>query len=124
MTERIDRFLAVSQPATPCLVVDLDVVRQSYETLQRLLPLRGLAVATAPDVGALPVDDDALATIDVPALVVHCEDDQIVPLAATAPRTASMLGDATLKIYPGGSHGLIGEFEAQFNHDLLNFIKA
>jgi non-heme chloroperoxidase len=55
---------------------------------------------------------------------VHCEDDQIVPLAATAPRTASLLSDATLKIYPGGSHGLIGEFEAQFNHDLLNFIKA
>jgi non-heme chloroperoxidase len=65
-----------------------------------------------------------LATIDVPALVVHCEDDQIVPLAATAPRTASMLSDATLKIYPRGSHGLISEFEAQFNHDLLNFIKA
>jgi non-heme chloroperoxidase len=35
-----------------------------------------------------------------------------------------MLSDATLKIYPGGSHGLIGEFEAQFNQDLLNFIKA
>jgi non-heme chloroperoxidase len=67
---------------------------------------------------------DDLATIDVPVLVVHCEDDQIVPLAATAPRAASMLSDATLKIYPGGSHGLIGEFEAQFNHDLLNFIKA
>jgi non-heme chloroperoxidase len=67
---------------------------------------------------------DDLATIDVPALVVHCEDDQIVYLAATAPRAASMLSDATLKIYPGGSHGLIGEFEAQFNHDLLNFIKA
>jgi non-heme chloroperoxidase len=67
---------------------------------------------------------DDLETIDVPVLVVHCEDDQIVPLAATAPRTASMLSDATLKIYPGGSHGLIGEFEAQFNHDLLNFIKA
>jgi non-heme chloroperoxidase len=67
---------------------------------------------------------DDLATIDVPTLVVHCEDDEIVPLAATAPRTASMLSDATLKIYPAGSHGLIGEFEAQFNHDLLNFIKA
>ena len=67
---------------------------------------------------------DDLAMTDVPVLVVHCEDDQIVPLAATAPRTASMLSDATLKIYPGGSHGLIGEFEAQFNHDLLNFIKA
>ena len=39
MTERISRFLAENEPATPCLVVDLDVVRQSYETLQRLLPL-------------------------------------------------------------------------------------
>jgi ornithine decarboxylase len=39
MTQRIDRFLAESRPATPCLVIDLDVVRESYETLQRLLPL-------------------------------------------------------------------------------------
>jgi ornithine decarboxylase len=39
MTERIARFLADTEPATPCLVVDLDVVGRSYETLQRLLPL-------------------------------------------------------------------------------------
>ncbi|MBX6323415.1 MAG: type III PLP-dependent enzyme, partial [Rhodospirillaceae bacterium] len=39
MTERIDRFLAEIQPATPCLVVDLEVVKQRYLELKELLPL-------------------------------------------------------------------------------------
>jgi non-heme chloroperoxidase len=51
-------------------------------------------------------------------------DGQPVALAGTAPRTASLLSDATLKIYPDGSHGLTGELEAQFNHGLLNLIRA
>jgi hypothetical protein len=75
----------------------------------------------APDLG--PADAPQRSRL-LRATVRSCEDDQIVPLAATAPRTASTLSDATLKIYPDGSNGLIGEFEAQFDHDLLNFIKA
>jgi pimeloyl-ACP methyl ester carboxylesterase len=75
----------------------------------------------APDLG--PADAPQRSRL-LRATVRSCEDDQIVPLAATAPRTASMLTGATLKIYPGGSHGLIGEFEAEINHNLLNFIKA
>jgi non-heme chloroperoxidase len=77
----------------------------------------GIAEPSEPDA----VDD--LAT-SCPRSSGTAEHDQIVPLAATAPRTASMLSDAALRIYPGGSRGLIGEFEAQFDHDLLNLIKA
>ena len=64
-----------------------------------------------------------LKKIDVPVLVAHGEDDQIVPIKAAAPKTAALLQDARLKIYPGAPHGLQGAFEQEFNQDLLDFIK-
>ena len=64
-----------------------------------------------------------LEKIDVPVLVAHGADDQIVPLQAAAPKTAALLQDARLKIYPGAPHGLHGAFEQEFNRDLLDFIK-
>jgi non-heme chloroperoxidase len=65
-----------------------------------------------------------LARIDIPVLVAHGDDDQIVPIVAAAPKTAELLSNATLKIYPGASHGLHGAFEQEFNQDLLDFIKS
>ncbi|MFI9505199.1 alpha/beta fold hydrolase [Nocardia sp. NPDC052566] len=65
-----------------------------------------------------------LATIDIPVLVAHGDDDQIVPLAASAPRTAALLPNAQLTIYPGAPHGLSGDFERAFDTDLLDFIKS
>ncbi|WAL64860.1 alpha/beta hydrolase [Amycolatopsis cynarae] len=68
---------------------------------------------------------DDLARIDVPTLVVHGDDDQIVPIAAAALKTAKLVKDATLKVYEGGPHGIVGSsFEARFNADLLDFIKS
>src|SRR5918998_1678786 len=64
-----------------------------------------------------------LTKIDVPVLVAHGEDDQIVPIEAAAPKTAALLQDARLKIYPGAPHGPQGTFEQEFNQDLLDFIK-
>ncbi|GAA4905858.1 non-heme chloroperoxidase [Nonomuraea thailandensis] len=63
-----------------------------------------------------------LKRIDVPTLVAHGDDDQIVPFVASAPRTAELLKDATLKVYPGAPHGLTGAFEREFGDDLLAFI--
>ncbi|GAA5035261.1 alpha/beta fold hydrolase [Streptomyces siamensis] len=65
-----------------------------------------------------------LARIDVPTLVAHGDDDQIVPIAAAALKTAELVKDATLKVYPGAPHGLVGEFEQAFNADLLEFIRG
>jgi non-heme chloroperoxidase len=65
-----------------------------------------------------------LKKIDVPVLVVHAEDDQIVPLVASGPKSAALIKDSTLKVYPGGSHGLVGEFEQTFNADLIDFIRS
>jgi non-heme chloroperoxidase len=62
-----------------------------------------------------------LRQIDVPVLVAHGDDDQIVPFANSAPKTAALLKNATLKVYPGAPHGLTGAHEQEFNADLLAF---
>lgn len=63
-----------------------------------------------------------LEKIDVPVLVAHGDDDQIVPIAAAALKTVEIIKDATLKVYEGAPHGLHGAFEEQFTADLLAFI--
>ena len=63
-----------------------------------------------------------LKKIDVPTLIAHGDDDQIVPIQASALKTAELVENATLKVYPGAPHGLVGAFEQSFNDDLLAFI--
>ncbi len=63
-----------------------------------------------------------LRRIDVPTLILHGDDDQIVPLVASARESIRLVPNATLKIYPGGPHGLSGAYEQQFNDDLLDFL--
>jgi non-heme chloroperoxidase len=63
-----------------------------------------------------------LRTIDVPVLVAHGDDDQIVPIAAAGLRSAQIIADATLKVYPGASHGIVGAYEDEFTKDLVGWI--
>lgn len=63
-----------------------------------------------------------LKAIDVPVLVLHGDDDQIVPYADAALKSSQILRDATLKIYPGAPHGLTGAHEQEFDADLLAFL--
>ena len=65
-----------------------------------------------------------LKQISVPTLVMHGDDDQIVPVADSAPLSAKLLKQATLKIYPGLGHGLCTINADVVNADLLAFIKA
>jgi non-heme chloroperoxidase len=67
-----------------------------------------------------------LQRIDVPTLIVHGDDDQIVPIDASARRSAELVKDATLKVYPGASHGLaqVAPTKDQFNADLLAFLRT
>lgn len=68
---------------------------------------------------------DDLASFDIPTLVVHGDDDQIVPIDATGRRSAELIRDAELKVYEGGSHGLAlvpGDKE-KFTADLLAFLQ-
>jgi non-heme chloroperoxidase len=65
-----------------------------------------------------------LKKFDVPTLIVHGDDDQVVPIAASALRSSKLVKNATLKIYPGAPHGLIYTHKDQLNTDLLAFLKA
>ncbi len=65
-----------------------------------------------------------LKKIDVPTLIAHGDDDQIVPIGAAALLSAKLVAKATLKIYPGADHGLAQTHQDQFNADLLDFIKS
>jgi len=65
-----------------------------------------------------------LQKIDVPVFVAHGDDDQIVPIKAAGLRSAEILGDATLKVYPGASHGIVGAYEDEFTKDLVAFVQA
>ena len=67
---------------------------------------------------------DDLRKFDVPTLIVHGDDDQIVPIDASARRAAEMVKGSTLKVYPGASHGLATTHADQFNADLLAFIQS
>ncbi len=63
-----------------------------------------------------------LKKIDVPTLIVHGDDDQIVPLVASALLSSKIVKDATLKIYKGAPHGLATTMADKLNADLLGFI--
>lgn len=65
-----------------------------------------------------------LKKFDVPTLIVHGDDDQIVPIDASAKISAKLVKNAELKIYPGGSHSLGDTSREQLNTDLLAFIRA
>jgi non-heme chloroperoxidase len=65
-----------------------------------------------------------LKKFDIPALILHGDDDQIVPIGASALRSAKLIPKATLKIYPGAPHGLMDTHRDQINADLLAFLKA
>lgn len=65
-----------------------------------------------------------LEKIDVPTLILHGDDDQIVPIGASALLSAKLIKGATLKIYPGAPHGLCSTLKDQINEDLLAFIKG
>jgi non-heme chloroperoxidase len=67
--------------------------------------------------------NDDLTKLDVPTLIIHGDDDQIVPIDASARLAARIVQGAELSIYPGASHGLFATHAEQFNADLLDFIK-
>jgi non-heme chloroperoxidase len=64
-----------------------------------------------------------LKRFDVPTLIIHGDDDQIVPFADSAPLSSKIVADAELKVYPAAPHGLTLTHKDQFNADLLEFIK-
>ncbi len=65
-----------------------------------------------------------LKKFDVPTLIVHGDDDQVVPIDAAGRASAKLVKGATLKVYPGAPHGLTDTHKEQLNADLLAFLRS
>ena len=65
-----------------------------------------------------------LEKFDVPTLVLHGDDDQIVPIGAAALRSSKMIEHARLKVYEGGAHGMCSTEKDRVNADLLAFFET
>jgi len=65
-----------------------------------------------------------LKKFDVPTLIIHGDDDQIVPIVASAMKSSKLVPNAQLKIYKGGGHSLGDTAKDQLNADLLAFLKS
>jgi non-heme chloroperoxidase len=60
---------------------------------------------------------------DIPTLIIHGDDDQIVPITVGGDRSSKMIKNATYKVYKGAPHGLMSTHLEQFNSDLLDFAR-
>ncbi|GIH25878.1 chloroperoxidase [Acrocarpospora phusangensis] len=65
-----------------------------------------------------------LDAFDVPTLVVHGDDDQVVPFEVGGKASAARIKDAVLKVYPGAPHGITDTHKEQLNADLLEFLRS
>jgi non-heme chloroperoxidase len=65
-----------------------------------------------------------LKKFDRPTLIIHGDDDQIVPIAAAGLASAKIVKNAILKVYPGAPHGLTVTEKDKVNADLLAFLKG
>ena len=65
-----------------------------------------------------------LKQFNIPTLIIHGDDDQIVPIGASALLSSRIVKGATLKIYPGAPHGLTSTHKERFNADLLSFLRS
>jgi pimeloyl-ACP methyl ester carboxylesterase len=107
-----------------------------YRVLWHNPPLSQISPELEPSNGIFPVAitystalsetdfTEDLKRIDVPTLVMHGEDDQIVPFADAGPLSAKLLKNATTKFYPGFPHGMPTTNAEQINADLLEFVTA
>ena len=64
-----------------------------------------------------------LKKFDIPTLIIHGDDDQVVPITISGNRSSKMIKDAVYKVYKGAPHGLMATHQQQFNADLLEFAR-
>lgn len=65
-----------------------------------------------------------LKRIDVPTLIIHGSDDQVVPIENSAAEAHEIVANSTLKVYPDGPHGITDTHKQQLNNDLLTFVNS
>lgn len=88
--------------------------------------MRGSAKAHYDGIAAFSETDftDDLTKITVPVMVMHGDDDQIVPIDDSAHLSSKLLRNGTLKVYPGYPHGMPTTEAPTINADLLEFIRS
>jgi len=91
-------------------------IRMIVDTPARVL-LETLKVNTHTDMRG------ELQKIEVPTLILHGDQDASAPIDLTGRKTAALIGDATLMIYPGAGHGLYASDHDAVNADILDFIR-
>src|ERR1700676_2860605 len=64
-----------------------------------------------------------LKKFDVPTLILHGDDDQMVPIGASAMLSSKLVKGAVLKVYPGAPHGMVSTLKNEISGDLLSFIE-
>ena len=67
---------------------------------------------------------DDLRKLAIPTLLIHGDDDQIVPIGASAQAGIKIAPRASLKVYPGAPHGLCSTHKDRINADLIEFLKS
>jgi non-heme chloroperoxidase len=95
------------------------------QTLQ--IALQGSIKATVDCVTAFAETDfrpDMKAFATIPTLVIHGDDDQVVPFAATGKLSHALIPGSVLKVYPGAPHALVVTHKDQYNQDLLAFLQS
>ncbi|MBW8836972.1 MAG: alpha/beta hydrolase, partial [Burkholderia sp.] len=65
-----------------------------------------------------------LKKMDMPTLILHGDDDQIVPIDGAARLSAKLVKNATLKVYAGAPHGMCSTHADKVNADLLEFLQS
>jgi non-heme chloroperoxidase len=65
-----------------------------------------------------------LKKFDLPTLIIHGDDDQIVPIGAAAMLSSKIVKNAKLKVYPGAPHGMCTTLKDKVNEELLAFFKT
>jgi non-heme chloroperoxidase len=83
----------------------------------------GLYPLNPPDMAGIGCYVKLLAVIDVPTLILHGDDDQIVPIDDSARLSAKLVKGAILKVIPGAPHGMVSTLKDLINQELLTFFK-
>jgi non-heme chloroperoxidase len=65
-----------------------------------------------------------LKKLDVPTLILHGDDDQIVPIGASAMISSKLVKGSVLKVYPGAPHGMCSTLKNEINAELLAFFQG
>jgi non-heme chloroperoxidase len=82
-------------------------------------------VKSASNPDGLPTDfTEDLKKMDMPALILHGDADQIVPINISGMKPAKLVKNATLKVYPGAPHGMCTTLPDKVNADLLEFLQS